>query len=78
MLVRSFSDSLLIPRRKRITKSNLELSRVEDVLDEWLLEQENYDVGLALRAIALRWTAPTMPEIKELVAPGPASLAYHF
>ena len=77
-LVRSFSNSLLIPRRKRIRKSNLVLSRVEEVLDEWLLEQENYDVGLNLRAVALRWTAPTMPDIKELIAPAVSSLAYHF
>ena len=56
----------------------MELSAVEGCLDEWLLEQENYDVALALRPIALRWTAPAMPEIRELVAPGPASLAYHF
>ena len=78
MLVRSFSNALLLPRRKRISKSSLELSAVEGCLDEWLLEQENYDVALVLRPIALRWTAPAMPDIRELVAPGPASLAYHF
>ena len=78
MLVRSFSNALLLPRRKRISKSSLELSAVEGCLDEWLLEQENYDVALALRPIALRWTAPAMPDIRELIAPGPASLAYHF
>ena len=78
MLVRSFSTSLLLPRRKRIVKSHLELSEVEICLDEWLLEQERYDVALALRPIALRWTAPAMPNIRELVAPGPSTLGYHF
>ena len=78
MHARGFSNSLLLPRRKRIEKSILELSRVEGTLDEWLLEQENYDIGLALRPIALRWTAPAMPEIRELVGGGASSLAYHF
>ena len=78
MLVRSFSSSLLLPRRKRIVEPHLDLSDAEVCLDEWLLEQGNYDVGLALRPIALRWTAAAMPDIRELVAPGPASLGYHF
>ena len=78
MLLRSFSSSLLVPRRKRIVKSHLELSDIQVCLDEWLLEQENYDVGLALRPIALRWTAAAMPDIRELLAPGAASLGYHF
>ena len=76
MLLRSFSSALLVPRRKRIVKSHLELSEIQDCLDERLLEQERYDVGLALRPIALRWTAAAMPDIRELLAPGAASLGY--
>ena len=76
MLVRSFSNSLLLPRCKRIVKSHLELSEVEVCLDEW---GENYDGALALRpAAALRWAAAAMPDIRELVALGPATLGYHF
>ena len=78
MLLRVFSSSLLVPRRKRIVKSHLELSEIQVCLDELLLEQENYDVGLALRPIALRWTATAMPDIRELLAPAAASLGYHF
>ena len=78
MLVQSVSSSLLLPRRKRIVKSHLELSEIQLFLDEWLSEQENYHVGLALLPIALRWAATAMPDIRELLAPGAASLGYHF